>query len=376
MSSFSRMIRTALAAVLAATALLPAATARAMYCNNDPVNLVDPLGLAAYYFDGTANHPHPRNLDGTPNYKTNVRKLYDVTRGAAFYAYGIGSGYNADGSLTTSGVANEGATGNSMKERAEWMLGKLESQLRAGDKVVDLFGFSRGSATATYFLNRIQQEVDRGNPLYRGIEIRFVALFDQVPSKLGMTRTVGSAAWNATLASVSFGAWGYNPYERISDSSGEFHFTLPKGMRFTHRPLHPVALDEGRREFAVTDLQGALQVGFRGVHSNVGGGYPRDFFEYITCRFVYERATRAGLGFFDEKYRAMDPSMRGLYDRYAHDFDAGFLPLLDISPTDNSKAYWDDGEPRALPQGMVLHPSVRWFKSAPANPIPAYIYLP
>jgi hypothetical protein len=334
------------------------------------------MGLAAYFFDGTGNHPHPKNLDGTPNFKTNVRKLFEVVQGKAFYAYGIGSGYNADGTLTTKGVMKEGATGFSMKARTDWMIANLESQLATGDKVVDVFGFSRGSATASYFLNRIQEQVNAGNPLYKDINIRFVALFDQVPSKLGMGRTMGSAGLNVAFSVASIGFIGYNPYNRICDKSGEFSFTLPKGMK-PGTMLHLVALDEQRREFAVTDIQGALQVGFRGVHSDDGGGYENNFFEYITRRFVYERAKAAGLQFFDSKYHALNPNaMVALYDQYAKDFSSGTLPQLGIYPTDNSALIWDDNEKRRLPKGMFLHPSIQWFSTPPANSIKGYQYLP
>ncbi|MDE0837754.1 MAG: DUF2235 domain-containing protein, partial [Kiritimatiellae bacterium] len=202
---------------------------------------------------------------------------------------------------------------------------------------------------------------------------RFVSLFDQVPSKLGLTRSLCSSVLNASLSGITLGALGYNPYERVSDSSGDFSFTLPKGMTFENQPLHLVALDEQRREFAVTDVQGALQVGFRGVHSNVGGGYNNDFLAYISRRFVYDKAKKAGLEFFDEKWAASDPLWEALYDYHSSGM-AG--DRLSISPTDNSAVHWDDKEKRRLPKDMLLHQSVNWFDSAPKNSIKGYGYLP
>jgi len=69
------------------------------YAGGDPVNKWDPTGLAAYFFDGTGNHPLAANLDGSANFKTNVRYLFDAYIGDAFYAYGIGTGYDPAGGV-------------------------------------------------------------------------------------------------------------------------------------------------------------------------------------------------------------------------------------------------------------------------------------
>jgi RHS repeat-associated protein len=346
------------------------------FCSNDPINRFDPLGLAVLYaFDGTCNHPNPFNLDGTPNYKTNVRLLFELYRGRnSYYAYGIGSGYNADGKLMESGVTHEAMTGDSMEERAEWMMKNLISELKAEnpDKVVDVMGFSRGAATATYFLNLIQQRIDSGDELFKGIKIRFVALFDQVPSKLGAMRTVNSAGVNLLLSTASLGLLGYNPYNRITEQSGDTKFTLPSGMNFVNIPLHIVSLDDRRREFAVTDLKGAWQIGFRGVHSNVGGGEGNDFFAYITRRFVYERAKKAGLMFAEKEWAASDQHWASLY--YCCAKNRTCAPL-DMLPTDNSALKWDDNEARKLPKGLLLHPSVDWFRSPAKNSVRGYRYF-
>ncbi len=344
------------------------------YCSNDPVNKIDPLGLALYAFDGTCNHPNDFDLDGTPNYKTNVRLLFEMIQGEKFYAYGIGSGYNADGTLTEGGVLYEKALGASMEERATWMMLNLIDQLKDGDKVVDVIGFSRGAATATFFLNWIQQRIASGDELFQGITIRFVALFDQVPSKLNATRTIGAAALNSYVTLNSLGIRGYNPYERLSDQSGDCKFTLPKIMRSANI-IHLVSLDDQRREFAVTDLQGALQVGFRGVHANVGGGYDKDFFAYITRRFVYKRAKDAGLIFNEQKWASDSKHWEASYQFYEFFGANSTRGPIKMFPTDNSALKWDDNEPRRLPKGLLLHESVGWFSTKPKNSIKGYEYL-
>jgi uncharacterized protein (DUF2235 family) len=139
---------------------------------NNSLNGNDPSGLAGYFFDGTGNSIN------NPEEWTNVVRLYNAyDAGLAFYAHGIGSQYNADG--TQNGLDPDwpqGATGNSMSDRVDFMLKNLEKQLRAGDKTVDVFGFSRGSATTTVFLQRIQERIESGDQLYQDIEVRFVAV--------------------------------------------------------------------------------------------------------------------------------------------------------------------------------------------------------
>jgi RHS repeat-associated protein len=174
------------------------------YVNGNVANRIDPFGLAGYFFDGTCN---------IPSDQTNVHRLFQTYNGMAYYAYGIGSGFHADGTPYTArekalglSPAYESATGSSMEDRVEWMLGNVDKQLASGDNVIDLFGFSRGSASATLFLNKIQERIESKDPKYekyKKTEIRFVALFDQVPSKrrvLGQFKGVGDGLYMAVRA--------------------------------------------------------------------------------------------------------------------------------------------------------------------------------
>ena len=240
-------------------------------------------------------------------------------------------------------ITYEMVTGASMDERVSYMQMKLEQNLARGDKVVDLVGFSRGGASALDFLNRIQDEISRGNPLYQGIEMRFVGIFDAVPSK----RSEG----------VNMLKYA-NAYEDNAGNGRQFRFRLPSGMKFTFRPIHAVSLDEQRDEFKVVDIRGALQVGFRGVHSNVGGGYPDDPFAWIPLAYVARAGLKAHVPF------DMDVLAK---EKQLHDWNAKSF--------DNSEIYYNDNEPRNLPKAMLLHPSVRLFTTTPKNEIGNYPYL-
>ncbi|RMD83197.1 MAG: hypothetical protein D6820_02630 [Lentisphaerae bacterium] len=90
-------------------------------------NLWDPMGLAGYFFDGTGNHPEPKDIDGSPNFKTDVRLLWEAYKDKAFYAHGIGSGYTADGKPHKGKgkrlrILTKAAFGESMEEQVDWMI--------------------------------------------------------------------------------------------------------------------------------------------------------------------------------------------------------------------------------------------------------------
>jgi Uncharacterized conserved protein (DUF2235). len=59
--------------------------------------------------------------------------------------------------------------------------------------------------------------------------------------------------------------------------------------------FHAMALDERRPSFLNTRLQGAYEVWFRGVHSDIGGGNGNTGLSDITLRWMLEKAKAAGL---------------------------------------------------------------------------------
>ncbi|WFB36371.1 RHS repeat-associated core domain-containing protein [Kiritimatiellota bacterium B12222] len=332
------------------------------YCNNDPINGIDVLGLAGYFFDGTGN---------TPASNTNVRRLFDIyTGGKAFYAYGLGTGFHADGTpynKVTGGVAKgyEGASGASIDDRVNFMMENLKSQLKGGDFNVDVFGFSRGSATATRFLHAIQSRIDDGDELFSNANIRYVALFDQVPTDYSVSKHAVGNTIDALGMGLTLGFKQPNTYARTASDT---NYLLPGKMSFAIKPLHLVSIDERRKEFAVTDFgDRALQVGFRGVHSDVGGGYGGNIFEFTTLNFVIEHSIQSDLNIFNYlKFQRSD-----IYKNQIKEFmklrSGNFTN--DASPTGNASWLFNDNEKRPLPKGMLLHPSIYWFTSDPLNSI-------
>ncbi len=130
------------------------------YAGGDPVNKWDPSGLAAYYFDGTGNHPNATNpWDGSANFKTNVRHLFEAYVGDKFYAYGIGTGYDPAGGAYSKDTLFDGAinrydsemaTGGTMHERVNWMMGNSNWKYNDSEQRTMPGGFIIHSATGWY----------------------------------------------------------------------------------------------------------------------------------------------------------------------------------------------------------------------------------
>ncbi|MDP4530509.1 DUF2235 domain-containing protein [Marinobacter salarius] len=143
--------------------------------------------------------------------------------------------------------------------------------------VLDVFGFSRGAATARHFVSR---EVDEngalakafkreGIPWPKKITVRFLGLFDTV-------------AGIADLGNLDFSAH--------DERTGRINVNLrPEEIQ---RVVQFVARDERRHNFSLNSLRdesGNLPEHFSewvlpGAHSDIGGGYPDRFHERIEVR--------------------------------------------------------------------------------------------
>ena len=315
------------------------------FCNNDPVNGIDPLGLAGYFFGGTGNNLNPEGI-------SNVEMLFLAwnrkKNGTPFYMPGVFSGYTADGKkrnsvfapsrswiycgviggITTESIAYglEGAAGATLGDRVSEMMKNLEATLMSGDKEVNVFGFSRGSTSSLEFLNRIQDKINSGDPLYQGIKVNLVILWDTVKT-----------------------------------THEDYRTELPSGMNFAHKPLHFIALDEMRSQFfdqEVLNLQGSVQIGYRGVHADAANGYPKSPFGWISRNTAFMAAHRAGI-FFNFKTLLEYPRVV--------DWTAKTTP--------NDTLFYNDNEPRIFPSDMYLDPSVKkfWKYSKPRNNVNDFI---
>jgi hypothetical protein len=70
------------------------------------------------------------------------------------------------------------------------------------------------------------------------------------------------------------------------------HLSVPSNVQHT---FHALALDERRSKFAPTRLDGAYEVWFRGVHSDIGGGNSNPGLNNIALRWMARKALLAGV---------------------------------------------------------------------------------
>jgi len=246
--------------------------------------------MAVYAFDGTWNvrdlkdailtvQPSQYGADAAfrrETHETNVHRFREfVGRDCCEYLQGIGTRFSLVGRIIG------GAFGAGAKWRVRRMYRRLCERYQAGDRDIDIVGFSRGAATAVHFANVV---AERGippsdGPRYRTVHydsllgwswrmlkpappqkpddapaIRFLGLFDTVASiglPIGPFRNRPTARWRVT--------------------------TIPNIVLHS---FHAMALDEVRSTFALirprrvdADPDRHYEIWFRGVHSNVGGGY-------------------------------------------------------------------------------------------------------
>ena len=92
------------------------------------------------------------------------------------------------------------------------------------------------------------------------------------------------------------------------------------------RTFHPVLWDESDP----SDHARVQQVWFPGVHSNVGGGYPKDGLAYVSLEWMVTKAKILGLRFIDADFTEIKQQTDPYDDLY--DSRAGFSGYYRYSP--------------------------------------------
>lgn len=236
--------------------------------------------MALYAFDGTWNAA--KTGDDPAYTNTNVVRFALAYRARSgtddFYVKGIGTRYDAVGH------ALGGAFGLGELARLNEAYDHLCAQWAAGDQVIDIIGFSRGAATTLDFCHIIQERGIRrpGSSVVVEPEprIRFVGVWD----------VVGAFG----LANLGF-----------TELNIGHHLELPK--RNIQYAFHALALDERRPSFVATRLQGAWEVWFRGVHSDIGGGNGNRGLNDIALRWMMRKAIGAGLPIVEADIAGLHP---------------------------------------------------------------------
>ncbi|MFT5240366.1 MAG: RHS repeat-associated protein, partial [Kiritimatiellia bacterium] len=319
---------------------------------NATINKFDPLGLALYAFDGTWNHPNQKDRGFVR--PTNIRKMAtSYTSGDVFYYRGIGNEEEYGKVMQTIGGAT-GLGGRSKLEEAYW---DLVAQYNDGDHVIDVIGFSRGSAMALEFANMIKRRgiPDLSSQKVRWVrrsggkgrrrkvfytcrtkspEIRFVGVYDVVAA-MGLAKNIGP---------LKFQKWNLM-----------YDLSIPDNVKNAY---HAMGLDESRDAFDVTRVPGADETWFRGVHSNIGSGYADTGLSDTTLLWMMQKATGAGLEFdmdsYAEQFGAPQPNPQGeLRDSMSKIYDEIQRAIL---PGDRVHSSVDRSLYPRMPNSIVIEP--------------------
>jgi hypothetical protein len=191
------------------------------------------------------------------------------------YISGVGTTSKGSDSLWPGQSFGRGSTGVVAKaEQAIRKIGRCLDAFRTHNPdccivrlELDLFGFSRGAASARHFANEVLKR-DKGglDPLFNRYASAFSEDFawgdDAVQLKvIGLFDTVAAVAGLLDMGSVR------------DSTNSQVNLYLPPGC--AQQVLHLVARDEQRRNFALNSItpQWPREILLPGVHSDIGGGY-------------------------------------------------------------------------------------------------------
>lgn len=236
--------------------------------------------------------------------------------------------------------------------------GKVPNSNTEADEIY-IFGFSRGAYTARVLagliglcgvpqLSRLHGETleevcNKAITLLRRSFKRFGGTHQATNGAVAKFRSRYS--WNQGEASIKFlGVWdtvdayGF-PIEEIADfwdwAIYPFKFPDQKLGKHVIKAAHALSIDDERLSFQPTlwDVKGEedpsriQQVWFAGVHSNVGGGYPKDGLALIALKWMM---AQTDLRWIPSKHAEIYSSAN-LYDKL-YDSRAGLGSLYRISP--------------------------------------------
>jgi uncharacterized protein (DUF2235 family) len=218
--------------------------------------------MALYAFDGTGNEDE----DNDTNALEFFRAFQDPLKNddpkkpvGSLYLKGIGTR-----AQTRPGELLSEKWGLGGHRRVREALDRLENNQAAGDTAIHTVGFSRGAALALSFANEVAHK-------YPALNVGFVGLFDVV------------------------GQFGL-PGREIN--AGHDLRRPPRAGRI----CHAMALDESRLFFPLTRISSdgvadpqVVEVWFRGVHSDIGGGNHNRSLNWIALHWLFQEAIRFGL---------------------------------------------------------------------------------
>lgn len=191
------------------------------------------------------------------------------------YISGAGTTSGAGDSLWPGQSFGRGTTGVTAK--AEHAIKKLGSRLKAftldnpGCVIealeLDIFGFSRGAASARHFINEVLKQAQ--GALEPVLASRKVPLSADFGWESGSVRLKVIGLFDTVAAIGSFRDF----YNARDSASNRVNLYLPPGC--AQQVLHLVARDESRRNFALNSIvpDWSREIVLPGAHADIGGGY-------------------------------------------------------------------------------------------------------
>jgi uncharacterized protein (DUF2235 family) len=233
--------------------------------------------MALYAFDGTWNREHTgadysKNSNvvrfakayqaGKAVYQKNGDQDHIVEDDDNGYISGPGTKRGRPGKLLG------GIMGLGGRSRVAQAIKRVERRFAQGDTAIDVIGFSRGAAIALHFVNEVAEVGFFDGPDGKPVEarVRFLGLWDVVAA-FGLAKDIG-----------------FLKFQKINLG---WHLTLPDIVDHCY---HALALDERRETFQPTRVDGAYEVWFRGVHSDIGGGNQNEQRNNIALRWMLRKA--------------------------------------------------------------------------------------
>lgn len=286
---------------------------------------------------------------------TKAKELADgLTASFPLYVTGVGTTTGKRDTLFPGMALGLGATGVLAKveegfELFAQALNRFENEnpgVTPARLELDIFGFSRGAATARHFANQILARENgplgalreagklgqtSGFDWHKDVIINFIGLFDTV---------------------AALGSWddGGNPAD--DRNSGIDLYLAPDAAR---QVVHLVARDEFRYNFALNRVAPPhREITLPGAHSDLGGGYPEEMRERIYLMRPRSSYVR----------RDASPFATGAYRAASNDtLLAKELDLLD--PQDPTARLETDIWERFSPSGGDRHDAMKYVLAAP-----------
>ena len=264
-----------------------------------------------------------------------------------------------------------GALGIGLSRNIKQLYMSLVRAYEPGDRLY-LFGFSRGAFTIRSLAGLIsrcgivdrrhaacsseealREQVDRAFDLYRqshyGNDASLASAFKQ---EFGVTVPDASSVEAKDIPIQFIGVWDtvgavgvpFDGLRWLVDRVFPLKFHDQGLSDRVMRACHALAIDDERKTFHPTlwdegDHPNVHQVWFTGMHSNVGGGYPRQGLAHISLYWMMEQAQIEGLRFYPEAVREARNRSNALAKLY--DSRSGLSAYYRYKPRDIRKLCQD-----------------------------------